>query len=214
MNQMSTDTDQVVEWLGAYLDGELSAERRAWVEGHLPGCPTCRAELEALRSLRNLLQSAPEPAPRQSATAYAQALIDRLSQHPRANASPPLPPAIRYAPLGIFAAWAFFQAVVWVAKVAQIGLLFLPGGTALLGAPAEPTLPAASGAAAWLTGVLRLTSLTTLMDEIAWALRALPSPAPVILLELALAALMVFLMLAWLAGVWALRRSAAHGLAE
>jgi len=42
------------EWtdqLSSYLDGELSADRRAAVDGHLGGCAECREVLQSLESL-------------------------------------------------------------------------------------------------------------------------------------------------------------------
>jgi len=50
----------VAENLGPYLDGELPDERRASVEAHVGGCPTCRAEFAELRRLVDSL------APRES----------------------------------------------------------------------------------------------------------------------------------------------------
>ncbi len=41
--------------LGAYALGQLAAGERAAVEGHLAGCPECRAELESLGAVARLL---------------------------------------------------------------------------------------------------------------------------------------------------------------
>jgi anti-sigma factor RsiW len=52
---------EICELLTAYLDGEVTPEEKAYVEAHLPGCPQCHAELEALSvtqvSLRGVLKS-------------------------------------------------------------------------------------------------------------------------------------------------------------
>ena len=32
----------LLEWLSDYVEGDLAAETRARVDGHLHGCPTCR----------------------------------------------------------------------------------------------------------------------------------------------------------------------------
>lgn len=45
------DHERCSESLSAYLDGSLDAEERGAVEGHLQGCTSCTAELEALQSL-------------------------------------------------------------------------------------------------------------------------------------------------------------------
>jgi len=44
--------------LSAYHDGELSTEDRADLEAHLARCPVCAAELERLRRLSRLVQTA------------------------------------------------------------------------------------------------------------------------------------------------------------
>lgn len=49
--------------LGAYLAGELPAERRDMVEHHLLTCVRCRAEVDAARRGRAAVEQAGEPAP-------------------------------------------------------------------------------------------------------------------------------------------------------
>jgi hypothetical protein len=53
-----TQENHVLEWLEAYLDGELKGGRLHQVEAHLQVCEDCRAELLALRQLSALLQAA------------------------------------------------------------------------------------------------------------------------------------------------------------
>ena len=52
-----SQSDTLREWLGAYMDGELNTERRAWVERHLADCAECRLELDELRRLSRLLHT-------------------------------------------------------------------------------------------------------------------------------------------------------------
>jgi putative zinc finger protein len=67
-------TERCRDWresLGAYALGHLSADERAGVEAHLDGCPECRAEVDSLSGVAQLLSYAdPErvgdPAPRPS----------------------------------------------------------------------------------------------------------------------------------------------------
>ena len=42
-------SDHVIDWLSAYLDGELKGGRLQRVEEHLAGCRACREELEWVR---------------------------------------------------------------------------------------------------------------------------------------------------------------------
>lgn len=51
---------EIEEELSAYLDGEVSAETRAAVEEHLRSCAACRAVLEDLKSIRNVLSDLPK----------------------------------------------------------------------------------------------------------------------------------------------------------
>ena len=50
--------DKYIEWISAALDGELTAEERRELDGHLAACPDCAALFEALggqsRALREL----------------------------------------------------------------------------------------------------------------------------------------------------------------
>ena len=46
----------------AYHDGELSSERKAFVEAHLRECAACEAELKALRGMSTTLRFAAKPA--------------------------------------------------------------------------------------------------------------------------------------------------------
>ncbi|HEY1279770.1 MAG TPA: zf-HC2 domain-containing protein [Acidimicrobiales bacterium] len=47
------------ELLSAYLDGEVTADERAYVEEHLTTCSTCRAEFEEERDVRAAVRSLP-----------------------------------------------------------------------------------------------------------------------------------------------------------
>jgi anti-sigma factor RsiW len=51
--------DHVTELLSPYLDGQVTLLQRHAVEAHLSSCETCRAELEALRSLQFALRQLP-----------------------------------------------------------------------------------------------------------------------------------------------------------
>lgn len=62
--------------LAAYHDGELPPERRREVQEHVAGCPACAAELERLRAVSRLLQSARAPAmPEDMAGRLHEALV-------------------------------------------------------------------------------------------------------------------------------------------
>jgi len=64
--------------LGAYHDGEMSADCRTDFERHLAQCPICAAELERIRGLARLLGFLPLPQISQSALARMHRKVDAL----------------------------------------------------------------------------------------------------------------------------------------
>ncbi|HVN53869.1 MAG TPA: zf-HC2 domain-containing protein [Anaerolineaceae bacterium] len=187
-------TDLAREWLGAYLDGELQAERRSWVESHLAGCADCRAELEQMRGLSALLQAEPLPVGGLSPDAFVAGVMEHLPQVEEPLWKRAFSFCLRYAPLFLFVAWAFTQAIGWVAA-ALVGLASLvPGAQNLLGA--VWTLPIGIG---FLPGWLPLPALPKIpgLDQV----------APLAVFQLLTTAVVAILFLAWLAGVWSHRRA-------
>lgn len=75
------DCKKICGLLTAYLDGEVTPEEKAYIEAHLPDCPQCRAEFEALSttqaSLRGALKSmADEVSPSTEAWEKVQARLE------------------------------------------------------------------------------------------------------------------------------------------
>lgn len=110
----------VTEWLGAYLDGELSAARRQKVQAHLNACAACQAELESLRRVSALLQSAPMPE-FTPADAFASRLAQRLPRQ-RTDEKPAGRPSLLWylVPALILAAWFFYQTTLAVSGLANL----------------------------------------------------------------------------------------------
>ena len=74
--------------LSGYLDNELASPRVEALEAHLASCPTCHAELAALRNLKSQLAALPEsPAPR------SFALTPQMAQRPATEPARVRPPA-------------------------------------------------------------------------------------------------------------------------
>ncbi len=118
----------VNEFLGAYLDGELSAARRQKVRAHLDECAACQAELESLRRVSTLLQSAPAPEFTPADT-FASRLALRLPRRDLPEKSAGRGGLIWYlVPALILAAWFFFQTVLAVSGLAGAleGIRLLP----------------------------------------------------------------------------------------
>lgn len=110
----------VSELLGAYHDGELTADRRQQVEEHLQDCPACRAELEALEELSTFLKADPVPdqTPSERFAAQVQLRLPRASQsHSRqteGRSGEQLPRWVLGIPLALIGASTFLQAAIWV----------------------------------------------------------------------------------------------------
>jgi anti-sigma factor RsiW len=58
---VSAEHDRYQEDVGAYLLGALEPAEQAAFEGHLAGCPECRAEVEQLRAAADALPRSVEP---------------------------------------------------------------------------------------------------------------------------------------------------------
>jgi hypothetical protein len=134
----------VVEWLGAYHDGELEEARRRQVEAHLQSCEGCRAELNRLQALAHLLQASPLPGKLTPPERFVSQV--RLQLQPR-PAQPAWRSALgmgwRLAPLGLLGAWGFVQAVFIVSAAVLFVLSAGPeGNLAMQWLPSIPDLGA------------------------------------------------------------------------
>jgi anti-sigma factor RsiW len=113
----------VMEWLGAYHDGELEGSRRRQVEAHLQSCEGCRAELNQLRALAHLLQACPLPGELVPPERFVSQV--RLQLQPR-PAQPTWRSVVeigwRFTPLGLVGAWGFVQAVFIVSTAVLVAL--------------------------------------------------------------------------------------------
>jgi hypothetical protein len=200
---MNAENEHISPWLGAYLDGELSAGQRAQVDAHLPGCAACQAELHALAALSSLLRADPLPPAALSADDFAARVMARLPRSPRLA----LPARIfhqawKFAPLGLFAAWAFFQATAWVAGLMLAALELFP--------PARPSLdallPFASGGPAVRAGLLEMDLLNALLSSAQLDLPLVDIFSPLLFLNLFVIAVLSALFVSWFASWWIYQR--------
>lgn len=120
-------SDHVIEWLGAYLDGELKGARLHQVERHLGGCEACRAELESLQGLSRLLQEVPAPEFASNERFVSQVNL-RL---PQRQEKPARSTVIEFGwwmiPVGLLTAWIFISTAILVSDMVstadRLGLL-------------------------------------------------------------------------------------------
>jgi hypothetical protein len=136
-------------WLGAYLDGELSQNRKRMVETHLEKCPECHAKLESMKKLSELIQDETVPPGFPSADHFTNQLL----QHLPARKAPTLASVVLEAgwwlsPFVIFAAWVFVQTTFLLS-----GWLGRAEWLKLLGDAASWLVPASSNAT-WITSLV------------------------------------------------------------
>jgi hypothetical protein len=200
---MEPRNDYVREWLGVYLDGALSDDRRAWVEDHLKNCPACRKELAELRALTNLLHADPAPEISLDEAAFTGQVLDRLSGQGVPRRLRALRFSLRYAPLGLFGVWAFTQAVILVSAALLQVLAVFPQAEEMF----TTISPGGSGGvSSWLGSILSLSGLNgpdLIGVQIPWL-------NPLALIFLAVLVINAVLFLAWLSALWSYRRAQAQ----
>lgn len=116
-------TESCREWresLGAHALGQLPERERAALAAHLEGCPECRAELESLAGVAQLLPLA-DPAHFDTAPTPPPALADRVAATIRAERRAQKRRRWRFG-FGLGAATAA------AATAAALALFVLPGG--------------------------------------------------------------------------------------
>jgi predicted anti-sigma-YlaC factor YlaD len=133
----------VLEWLNAYMDGELGSFRLHQVESHLTRCSACRVELAELRKLSSLLQETPAPVkftPSDRFIANLKLRLLRKSQVLRRRKTVGVSGWLVLADLML--AWFFIQGLLLVnTLVSTAGLVgLMPSGTALLGSAPQHNL--------------------------------------------------------------------------
>lgn len=119
--------DQMRNKIGAYLDGELGQRAQREMQAHLESCADCRAELEELRRLSQLLKEGPLPSFTPAHTFKAQIM---LQLPPQAEAAQPRTKGRLWtwlAPVTALAGWIFMQVTLgisWMITLAnQAGLI-------------------------------------------------------------------------------------------
>jgi hypothetical protein len=120
-------SDHVIEWLNAYLDGELKNGKLYQVEAHLAVCSTCQAELESLQALSNLLHTTPAPEFISSERFAAQVSLRLPREQPKPAKRNFFEMGWWLIPVGLLFLWMFLNTSVWMGRAVttanQLGLL-------------------------------------------------------------------------------------------
>ncbi len=190
-------SNHVMEWLNAYLDGELKGSQLQHVEAHLVECSDCRSELESLARISSLLHEVPMPefTPPER---FAARVSLRL---PRPRTSVPRNQALEVGwwmiPVGLLGAWIFLGTSTLVSNLLSVA----------------NSLGFMSGASSWLTfGSTNETWSATLSqvgvlsgNSLDWA-AATEALARTSLPQFALHMSIALLYLGWMAIWWARHR--------
>ena len=170
-------SDHILDLLGAYVDGELHGRQLHAVETHLNECDSCRAELQSLQALSNVLKEAPLPE-FSSADRFASNVTLRLARRPETS---PQRRALEIGwwlvPVGLLVAWIFVNTTIFVSNAVSVASetgLFDGHAAWLTSGTGEADWSAALGQFGLLTGnSLQAASRTemftrTAIPEIAW----------------------------------------------
>lgn len=110
-------SNHVIEWLNAYLDGELKGRRLQQVEEHLAECEACQAELESLQGISNLLHEVPAGEFTSNETFVSQVNL-LLPQRPAVSTRRKvLEVGWWMVPIGLLTIWIFISTTILVSDV-------------------------------------------------------------------------------------------------
>jgi anti-sigma factor RsiW len=194
--------EHVVDKLEAYLDGELGEPQVRQVEVHVAECPACRAELDELRRLSEVLQESPPPVGLMPPERFVASVGLKMPRRPVAPAwQRALDAGWKMAPAGLLSTYVYGRAVLGVSWLALTALDLGLGGPELAALlPAGPRQP-------WLSELSALPGGG--LNDVGRALRVLiGSGGPLDWIPLAQWALMIVVGLlywSWLASWWARR---------
>lgn len=143
--------EELHPFLNAYLDNELHGVRLQKMQAHLETCDICRNELEELRQLSALLQSAPAPE-FQSADQFAVSLALTLPERKKGDQLSKASSLILWMiPMGLLFDWFIVQMVILVRDA-----LFVAGTAGVFG-PANSAVNSGSSQPLWFAVLNLLT---------------------------------------------------------
>ncbi len=186
----------VIEWLNAYLDGELKGYQMRQVEAHLTECLACRNELESLARLSSLLREVPVPEFTPPERFAAQVAL-RLHRRTPAPKNKVLEIGWWMIPVGLVGSWIFIGTSLFVTEILSVannlGLLAGNSDWLVFGSASQSYWSAALGQ----LGILSGNSLDWAISTEALTRSSLP--------QLMLLISTAILYLAWMA-IWLARR--------
>ena len=110
-------SNHVIEWLNAYVDGELKGMRLRQVEEHLAECEACQAELDSLQGLSSLLQEVPEAESTPNEKFVSQVNLRLPQKQVKFTRSKVIEVGWWMIPIGLLTAWIFFSTAILVSDM-------------------------------------------------------------------------------------------------
>jgi hypothetical protein len=195
--------EHVIQWLGAYADGELRGSRLQQVKEHLAECEACQLELESLDRLSSLLQEATLPEFIPPERFAAQVGLRLPHAKPTSSGKRVLEIGWWMIPVGLVAIWVFMNVSFLLSDVLAVADNF-----GLLTGVSDWMAFGTSNAAGWSArlGQFGVLSEGTL-DLAASIERFARTSLPQIILQVSIA----LLYLSWIAIWWARRQRQEHG---
>jgi len=191
-------SNHVIEWLNAYVDGELKGMRLRQVEEHLAECEACQAELDSLQGLSSLLQEVPEAEFTPSEKFVSQVNLRLPQKQIKSTRSKVVEVGWWLIPIGLLTAWIFFSTAVLVSDMVTAANTFglLDNAGALLTSDTSDT-------AVWTSTLGQFGVLQG--DSLQWAERT-ESYARYVLPQFVWQVSIALLYLTWIAIWWARQR--------
>jgi len=110
-------SNHIMEWLNAYVDGELKGMRLRQVEEHLAECEACQAELDSLQGLSSLLQEVPVPEFTPNEKFVSQVNLRLPQKQIKSTRSKVVEVGWWMIPIGLLTAWIFFSTAILVSDM-------------------------------------------------------------------------------------------------
>lgn len=121
--------DEIVEWISASLDGQLTADEQEALNEHIAQCPACSALLDELRTLHEAAAKQEEvPAPAGFAAGVMSAIAADPAQEKPNNV---IPFALRKASRTVWKKWAVTAAVFAVVALGAASVPSLLGNSGM-----------------------------------------------------------------------------------
>jgi len=195
-------SEHIVQWLGAYLDGELGGNLLRRVETHLLDCPACLEEYESLQKLSDILRGDPHPVFISAAHFASRVTVQLPPQPGKSRRARVLEAGWWMIPVSLMALWIFIQIAHtlghWFFATGHLAFIS-PAGWSWPFAPETTEISSTLGAldllggrglewASWSESLLR-----NLLSRMTWHIS------------------IAMLYLSWMAISWARRKRAANG---